>query len=163
MSPELGPSDSVYSQSLIGILRLIMELGWVDIFMKILMKYSNLVLTREGNLEQAYHIFACIIKHHNLEIVFDDSDTVFDKSKLILMIRIWLDLGFLKVKSYPEIYQSIVVLVFRVGQKLMHIMQLTISTIDKGPVYWYILNGSHIFWTQRSIIAPNLVLLGDNI
>jgi hypothetical protein len=56
VTPELSPQEAVYYQSLIGILRWIVELGRVDICLEVSMSSSNLALPREGHLEQVFHI-----------------------------------------------------------------------------------------------------------
>ena len=81
VSPELNASDSSYYQSLIGILRWMVELGRVDICFEVSMMLSHLALPREGHLKQVLHIFAYLKKYHNSEIVFDPSDPVIDESK----------------------------------------------------------------------------------
>ena len=43
------------------------ELGRVDICLEILMMSSSLALPRMGHLEQLYHIFSYLKKHHNTE------------------------------------------------------------------------------------------------
>jgi len=43
-SPELDEADGAYYQSLIGILRWMLELGWLDMCCEILMMYSHLIL-----------------------------------------------------------------------------------------------------------------------
>ena len=79
-SPELDKTDSAYYQSLIGILRWIVELGRVDICLEVSMLSSHLVLPRQGHLEQVLHIFAYLDKYHNTEMVFDPSDPDIDES-----------------------------------------------------------------------------------
>ena len=51
-------ADAAYYQSLIGILRWIVELGRVDVCLEVSMMSSHLALPREGHLEQVLHIFA---------------------------------------------------------------------------------------------------------
>ena len=58
ISRELNVADAAYYQSLIGILRWIVELGQVDMCLKVSMMSSHLALPREGHLEQVLHIFA---------------------------------------------------------------------------------------------------------
>jgi Reverse transcriptase (RNA-dependent DNA polymerase) len=74
VTPELKPNDAAYYQSLIGILRWIVELGRVDICLETSMMSSHLALPREGHMEQVLHIFAYLKQHHNAEMVFDPSD-----------------------------------------------------------------------------------------
>jgi hypothetical protein len=52
VTPELNPSEAAHYQSLIGILRWIVELGRVDICLEVSMMSSYLILPREGHLEQ---------------------------------------------------------------------------------------------------------------
>ena len=80
-SEELNLVDAAYYQSLIGILRWIVELGRVDICCEVSMLSSCLALPREGHLEQLFHIFAYLKKKHNTEMVFDPSYPVIDKAK----------------------------------------------------------------------------------
>jgi hypothetical protein len=70
---ELSPTDAAYYQSLIGILRWIVELGRVDICCEVSMLSSCLALPREGHLEQLFHIFAHLKGKHNTEMIFDPS------------------------------------------------------------------------------------------
>lgn len=80
VSPELDPNLSAYYQSLIGILRWIVELGRVDICLETSMMASHLALPREGHLAQVFHMFDYLKRHHNAEMVFDPSDPVIDES-----------------------------------------------------------------------------------
>ena len=70
-SPELGGANGAYYQSLIGILRWVVELGRIDICCELSMMSSHLALPREGNLAQVFHIFVYLKKHHNSVLVFD--------------------------------------------------------------------------------------------
>ena len=74
VSPELTPRDSAYYQSLIGILRWIVELGRIDTCLEVSMMLSLLVMPRKGHLDQVLHIFAYLGKYHNTELVYDPSD-----------------------------------------------------------------------------------------
>ena len=76
VSPELTPRDSTYYQSLIGILRWIVELGRVEICLEVSMMSSHLVMPRKGHLDQVLHIFAYLCKYHNTELVYDPSEVV---------------------------------------------------------------------------------------
>ena len=80
VSPELGTDDAAYFQSLIGVLRWIVELGRVDIAVEVSMMSSHLALPREGHLEQVLHIFAYLKRHHNAEMVFDPSGCDLDRN-----------------------------------------------------------------------------------
>ena len=65
ISPELGPVDAAYYQSLIGMLRWMVEISRVDICLEVSMMSSHLALPREEHLEQLYHIFANLKKYPN--------------------------------------------------------------------------------------------------
>ena len=80
VSRELNVDDAAYYQSLIGILRWIVELGRVDVCLEVSMMSSHLALPREGHLEQVLHIFAYLKKYHNTELVYDPSDPVVDEN-----------------------------------------------------------------------------------
>ena len=73
ISPELGHEYSAYYNSLIGVLRWIVEMCRVDINIKALMLFSHIAMPREVNLEELLHIFAYIKKHMNYKMVFDSS------------------------------------------------------------------------------------------
>ena len=77
---ELNVADAAYNQSLIGILRWIVELGRVDVCLEVSMMSSHLALPREGHLEQVLHIFAYLKKYHNTELVYDPSDPVVNEN-----------------------------------------------------------------------------------
>ena len=80
VSTELNNSDASYYQSLIGILRWMVELGRIDICLETSMMSSHLALPREGHLQQVLHIFGYLKKYHNAELVFDPSDPVIDEA-----------------------------------------------------------------------------------
>ena len=80
VSPELSPTEATYYQSLIGVLRWIVELGRVDICLEVSMMSSHLALPREGHLEEVLRIFAHLKKYHNAELVYDPTEPVIDQS-----------------------------------------------------------------------------------
>ena len=80
VSPELGPVEAAYYQSLIGILCWIIELGRVDICLEVSMMSSHHALPRVGHLQHLLQTFAYLKKYHNTEMVFDPSDPVVDES-----------------------------------------------------------------------------------
>ena len=73
VTPELEPVDAAYYQSLIGILRWMVELGRIDICVEVSMMSSCLALPREGHPKQLFHMFSYLEKNHNSEMVFDQS------------------------------------------------------------------------------------------
>ena len=74
VTPELNQEDAAYYQSLIGILRWIVELGRVDINVEVSMLSSHLALPREGHMQELLHVFAYLRKHLNSEMVFDPTE-----------------------------------------------------------------------------------------
>ena len=74
------------------------ELGRVDICCKVPMMSSCLALPRTGHLEQLYHIFSFLKKHHNTEMVFDPTESTIDEemvenldlSNLFMLLMIWI-------------------------------------------------------------------------
>ena len=73
-SDELSDADASYYQSLIGVLRWMVELGRIDLTCEVSMMSSHMAMPREGHLSQLFHIFAYLKKCHNSELVFDPSD-----------------------------------------------------------------------------------------
>ena len=80
VTSELDPRLSSYYQSLIGILRWMVELGRVDITAEVSMMASCMAMPRQGHLEQLFHIFAYLKNKHNSQMIFDPSDPNVDES-----------------------------------------------------------------------------------
>ena len=78
ITPELGSEDAAYYNSLIVVLRWIVELGRIVINVEASMLSSHLALPREGHFQELLHIFAYPKKHMNSEMVFDQSDPDID-------------------------------------------------------------------------------------
>ena len=78
---ELDLVDAAYYQSLIGVLRWIVELGRVDINVEVSMLSSCLALPRFGHLQQLYNIFAYLKQQHNTEMIFDPLEPVINKDE----------------------------------------------------------------------------------
>ena len=76
ISPELSTEESSYYQSLIGVLRWIVELGRINLCLEVSMMSSHQALPREGHLEQVFQIFTYLKKYHNADLVYDPSDLV---------------------------------------------------------------------------------------
>ena len=76
MSPELKSEDGAYYQSLIGILRWMVQLGSTDICLEVYMISSHISLPREVHMVQLYRVFAYLKKYHNSEILLIPSDQV---------------------------------------------------------------------------------------
>ena len=71
VSPELNPTDAAYYQSLIGILRWIVEMGRIDIGFEVGVMSSHTSLPRIGHLHKVFHIFGYLKHHDNARLVFD--------------------------------------------------------------------------------------------
>jgi hypothetical protein len=93
VTPELSPQEAANYQSLIGILRWIVELGRVDVCLEVSMMSSHLVLPSEGLLEQVFHIFAHLKKYHNTEVANDPNDPVIDEAQLDVKDWVSSELG----------------------------------------------------------------------
>ena len=79
-TPELSPIESTYYQSLIGVLRWIVELGRGDICMEVSAMASMMAMPREGHLDQLFHMFAFLKCNHNGVMVFDPTEPTIDES-----------------------------------------------------------------------------------
>jgi hypothetical protein len=104
VSRELDSTLASYYQSLIGILRWIVELGRVDVCLEVSMMSSHLALPREGHLAAVFHIFAYLKAHHNSELVFDPSDPVIDESKFERHDWTTCELGHIDSKKKTPVY-----------------------------------------------------------
>ena len=78
VSDELSPEFAAYYQSLIGILRWMVELGRVDITAEVSMMSSCLALPREGHLKALFHMFRYLELKHNVMQVFDPNEPEID-------------------------------------------------------------------------------------
>ena len=73
VSEPLTPELASYFQSIIGVMRWMIEIGRVDIATEVSLLSSHLALPREGHLNAALHIMSYLKCHHNSRIVFDPS------------------------------------------------------------------------------------------
>ena len=81
VSEELGTTDAVYYQSLIGVLRQIVQMGHVDMCCKVLIMSLFVAMPREGQLQQLYYIFAYLKIYYNTRIVFNPTYPEIDYMK----------------------------------------------------------------------------------
>ena len=81
ISPELSGAKASYYQSLIGILRWIVELGRIDICMETSAMASMMANPRVGHLNAVLHTFAFLKNKHNGVMVFDPSEPDIDESQ----------------------------------------------------------------------------------
>jgi hypothetical protein len=79
-TPELEPTEAAYYQSLIGVLRWIVELGRGDICMEVSAMASMMAMPREGHLDQLFHTFSFLKTNHNGVMVFDPTEPDIDES-----------------------------------------------------------------------------------
>ena len=77
------------------------ELGHVDICLEVSVLSSHLALPCLGHLQQVYHIFRYLKKHHNSELVFDPSDPVIDENDFKL--RNWTTSEFGHLQGKEEV------------------------------------------------------------
>ena len=68
VTPEILPTHVSYYQSLIGVLRWIVELGWCDICMETSAMASMMVMPREGHLKALLHMFLAFFKTKQIKM-----------------------------------------------------------------------------------------------
>ncbi len=71
---ELDGCQTNYYQGLIGVLRWIVELRCIDIIIPDSLLSHYMVSSREGHLQQVYHIFAYLKQFNRSMIIFNDSE-----------------------------------------------------------------------------------------
>ena len=81
MSPELGPYEAAYFQSLIGVLQWIVELVGADLAMETLAMVLMMVLPCKGNLKFLFQMFAFLKNKHNAVMVFDPTEPDINESQ----------------------------------------------------------------------------------
>ena len=100
VSPELSTELASYYQSLIGVLRGIVELSREDICLEVLLLSSHLALPREGHFEQVLQVFSYLRKYHNTELIYDPSNPVIDEGQF--QRRDWMSSEFGHVDRTEE-------------------------------------------------------------
>jgi len=78
-SAELGPDEASYFQSLVGIMRWMVEIGRVDIAVECSLLSSHLALPRENHLHACIHVMRYLELHHNTRLFFDPTRPVVDE------------------------------------------------------------------------------------
>ena len=71
ISEDFNTEEANYYQSLICIVRWMIELGRIDMITDVSILYSFLSIPRQGRLEAVFQIFAYLDNKHNARIVFD--------------------------------------------------------------------------------------------
>ena len=69
---------SSWYQTLIGMLRWMVEIGRLDIITELLMMASQMPMHREGQLEAVLHVFEFLYQRYNSRIAFDQNYPVID-------------------------------------------------------------------------------------
>ena len=82
-SPELNSEDTSYYQSLIGVLRWIVELGRIDIATEASTMASHMAMPRQGHLKLLHHMFGFLKMKHNAELLLDPSDPIIDTDQFV--------------------------------------------------------------------------------
>ena len=73
VSEPLTPELASYFQSIIGVMRWMIEIGRVDIATEVSLLSSHLAMPREGHFEAALHVMSYLKCHHNTRLVFNPS------------------------------------------------------------------------------------------
>ena len=105
-SEELDQNGVGYYQSLIGILRWIVEMGRMEICMEVSSLSSYIAMPRDGHMQQVLHIFAYLKINHNARIVFDHTyleidDETFEEKDWSSICMEWTEM------RYQETLQSL--------------------------------------------------------
>ena len=80
ISEELNPEKANYYQSLIGIVRWMIELGRINMITEVSLFSFFLAIPRRGHLEALFHIFAYLDIKHNSRMIFDPTHPEIDMS-----------------------------------------------------------------------------------
>ena len=70
-TPDLEQELASWCQSLIGMLRCMVEIGIVDIITKVSMMVSQMAMPREIHLEAVLRVFEFLHKKYNSRMLFD--------------------------------------------------------------------------------------------
>ena len=71
ITAELDAEKANYYQSVIGVLRWIIETGRLDITTEVSMLAAHMAAPREGHLKAALQVFAYLKKKHNARLIYD--------------------------------------------------------------------------------------------
>jgi hypothetical protein len=80
-SAELKADGVLYYQELIGVLRLAVELGRVDILLETSLMSSHLALPRVGHLDRLYQMFGYLKQHPKRKLAFDSQHPKIDERR----------------------------------------------------------------------------------
>ena len=79
-STPLDPDAASYFQTIIGVMRWMVEIGRIDIATEVSLLSSHLAYPREGHLDAALHVMAYLKAKHNSRLVFDPTYPTIDLS-----------------------------------------------------------------------------------
>ena len=147
-SEELDSEGQTYYQSLIGVLRWIIELGRIDIGAEASIMASFLANPRVGHLEILYHIFAYLKGKHNAELVWDPSYVGFKDEEFIK--QNWVNSPYgVRELSLPSDAPIPLGLIFRIIAYVDadHAGDLKTRRSRTGLVVF--LNNSPIYWMSK--------------
>ena len=82
VSPLLSPDEASYFQTIIGVMRWMVELGRIDISVEVLHISSFLEMPRQGHKVNALHIRSYLKIKHNSRLVLDPSYPGINMSEL---------------------------------------------------------------------------------
>jgi hypothetical protein len=71
VSDPLPPDEASYYNTIIGVLRWVVELGRVDVNTEVSLLSSHLAYPREGHLVAALHVMSFLGQKHNARLIFD--------------------------------------------------------------------------------------------
>jgi hypothetical protein len=71
VTPVLDADLANYYQSLVGVLRWIIEIGRIDITTEVSMLAAHMAMPREGHLYAVFRVFAYLKAKHNARLIFD--------------------------------------------------------------------------------------------
>jgi Reverse transcriptase (RNA-dependent DNA polymerase) len=84
VSTELDADKANYYQSLVGVLRWIIELGRLDITTEVSMLAAHMAAPREGHLQAVFQVFAYLKQKHNARLIYDPTYPTIDVSQFKL-------------------------------------------------------------------------------
>ena len=80
VSPLLSPDEASYLQTIIGVMRWMVELGRMDIAVEVLQFSSFLAIPSQGHLVNSLHVMSYLKVKHNSRLVLDPSYPGIDMS-----------------------------------------------------------------------------------
>ena len=142
---EFSDDDANYYQSLIGILRWVIERCRMDIYTEVSMLSSYLSCPREGHFTALLQIFAYLQSHHNTRVVFDPSYR--DIDEVFIEKKDWSDFYNVEEERIPDnaprpLGKEFIVRAFvdasYAGCKLTRRSRTGfVVYLNSDPIYWY--------------------------